>query len=524
MIAYHIATPNESEETKMSKLFEEKVRAGQPYLYRKNGLPSEVYEVRFLNEIDHDRLDSALGSAIDRYPYFKVRYREHDGDFCTVYNDLPMNAVHSDKLPALGGSENNYYLIAVSHYGRSVFVSFHHGLTDGRGIKSFVETLVYYYCCKCFGTVEAPEGVLTNEIPFSESEIAEPCGEKYIVRKKEKIEGLSRKGFTLPETEGKKTSHRRYELSFSQEEFIGLCKSHGGSPVTMLSVMMSRAVNRLYPDCGKVIKSNFPVDVRRELGVEGTYKNCVKSISLPYGEKERDMSADELCAHYKMLMNAQRTADHCRAEFNNIIMLLNILDHLHSYKKKRAVLRFLDDLKLDTYLISYIGQFAFGANERYIDSVHLFSNCSDGLVLNMTCACGRFNIDFVQDFDSEKYITSLCEEFAGENIAISVSDEIEFETPLDHLMRDMPYAPAIIDRRTLWQKTVDANVTAYHAVEKAAVSSMTAVTDGFVKLFLMKDDETLNEAKLRLRNEQEQRFAQQAAVSAPRLPHVSSRG
>lgn len=486
----------------------EKVRAGQPYLYRKNGLPSEVYEIRLNEGIDHNSLDAALQSAIGRYPYFRVRYREQGGDFYTYVNDLPIHATESEELPALGGADNNYYLIAVSHHGRSVYVSFHHGLTDGRGIKTFVETLIYHYCKTVYGTDEVPEGILTADTPCSENETAEPCGVKYTIEHKEKIDGLSRKAFSLPETESEKSTHRRYEMSFPQEDFIALCKRKGGSPIILLSIMMSRAISKMFPDCGKVINSNFPVDVRRELGVEGTYKNCVKSISLPYGDNERAMTDEELCAHYKHLMNAQRSADHCRAEFNNIIMLLNAIDHLHSYKKKRMILRFLDDLKLDTYLISYIGQFSFGKNERYIDSVHLYSDCSDGLVLNMTCACGRFTIDFTQDFESDRYFKALCEEFSNEDIALEVSGMIEFSTPCDRLMRDMPYPPAVIDTRSFMQKTIDANLNAYRAVEKFSVDSMTAVSDGFVKLFLMKEDESLNDAKQRLKTEQEQRIKQ----------------
>ena len=36
-----------------STITAEKVRAGQPYLYRKNGLPSEVYEIRMTNFVEH---------------------------------------------------------------------------------------------------------------------------------------------------------------------------------------------------------------------------------------------------------------------------------------------------------------------------------------------------------------------------------------------------------------------------------------------------------------------------------------
>ena len=488
----------------------EKVRAGQPYLYRKNGLPSEVYEVRFKEHISNDAINIALQTTIERYPYFKVKYQEQNGDFYTVPNELPIIAYETSELPVLGGADNNYYLIAVSHYETHLYVSFHHGLTDGRGVKNFVETLVYYYCREYYDNIEKIEGILTNDIPYSDDEIAEPCREKYSVGKNEKIEGLSGKGFTLPETRQPRVSHRRYEMKFSQAEFMKMCKSYGGSPVTMLSVMMSRSIHVLYPDNKKVINSNFPVDVRHELGMDGTYKNCVKSVSLPYGEKEQSMSTEQLCAHYKQFLNAQRTPNHCKREFNNIIMLLNVTNHLHSYKGKRSIMRFLDNLKLDTYLISYIGKFNFGSNERYIDSVHLFSDCADGLVLNMTCACGYFNIDINQDFNSELYVNALAKEFESEKIAVSVSDKIEFCTPTDNLMRDMVYPPEIIaERKTAWQYTTDTVTGAYYAIEHFAVSSMTAVSNAFIKAFLLKDGETIEQAKQRLNNEQATRYEMQ---------------
>ncbi|MBR2283494.1 MAG: hypothetical protein IJ874_03620 [Ruminococcus sp.] len=418
----------------------EKVRAGQPYLYRKNGLPSEVYEVRMKDTVDHNALSTALEAAIERYPYFKVRYEEHCGDFFTIENELPIEVYETDELIPLGGRENNYYLVGVTHHGRNIDISFHHGLSDGRGVKSFVETLVYYYCREAYGSCASSEGILTCDMPVSERETAEPCGEKYTADRSRlgRIEGISRKGFTLPETKSDKTAHRRYELKFPQEDFIALCRQYGASPVVMLSVMMSRAIRELYPESSEVINSNFPVDARAALGCEGTYKNCVKSISLPYGAAEQDMTTEELCRHYKALMNEQREPERCKDEFNKIIMLLNAVSGLHSFSRKRMVMRFLDNLKLDTYLISYIGQFTFNENSEYVESVHLFSDCSDGLVMNMTCQCGYFCIDLVQDFEGDKYVNALCRQLESAGIETVRSGMIVFSTPHDTLMRDMP--------------------------------------------------------------------------------------
>ena len=497
MLLYPINIPNnttlhESEENIMNTAAIEKVRAGQPYLYRKNGLPSEVYEIRMKQDVDGSALSAAADETMERYPYFRVRYEEHGGDFYAVENRLPFEAFKSEEPVPLGGAQNNYYLIGVTYSGSSIFVSFHHGLSDGRGVKSFVETLIFNYCRAAFGSTAADDGILTDPEEITEAETAEPCGEKYSVDKSAlgKVEGVSRKGFTLPETEGEKALHRRYEFRFSQEEFMELCRQNGASPVVMLSVMMSRAIRGLYPDSGEVINSNFPVDARAALDVEGTYKNCVKSISLPYGEAEQQMSTKELCSRYKSLMNQQRTPERCRDEFNKIIMLLNAVSHLHSFSKKRMIMRFLDDLRLDTYLISYIGQFRLNGNERYVDSIHLYSDCSDGLVMNMTCQCGYFCIDLVQDFEGDKYAEALAEQFAEAGIGLTVSDKKVFRTPCDQLMEDM-FCTLDIEEESLVQKTVSANVSAYRFVESA-----------FVRAFLAKEGETVEQAKLRLADEQ----------------------
>ena len=496
----------------METHIKEKVRAGQPYLYRITGLPSEVYEVRFKEQVNHNDLNTALQATIVRYPYFKVRYIEKKGDFYAVPNELPFEVSETDTLPPLGGSETNYYLIYVSHYENHVNVSFHHGLTDGRGIKNFVETLIYYYCRIHYGNTDIIDGIMTGKQTVSEEEYAEPCGEKFDFDRKElkKIDGLSKKGFSLPETKIQTVSHRRYEMKFSQKEFISVCKKYGGSPIILLSMMMSRAIHALYPENHEVINSNFPVDVRNELGVNKTYKNCVKSISLPYGEHEQQMSSEELCAWYKQLLNDQRQPARCRDEFNKIIMLLDVLNLLHSYEKKRKIMKFLDDLKLDTYLISYIGQFNFGTNEKYIDSVHLFSDCSDGLVMNMTCQCGYFTIDFVQDFESESYIKALTAQFEAEGISLETTQKIDFCTPCDHLMRDMPETVEEEDEESTWNKALTAAASVYRSIENGTVGAANSIADAFVQQFLLKSGETVAQARGRLEKEQQERERRQA--------------
>ena len=496
---------NRNENRSENKRETDKVFAGLPYLYRSKGLPGEVYEVRFKEDIDQALLNRAIVDTLERYPYFAVRFQEEKGDFFSVKNDLPLEAFHTQELIPLGGEANHYHMMGVSFWGKVLKISFHHGLTDGRGAKSFLETLVNFYADydvqkKQEGTPEhsknESEGILKqsgydSEVcsnysedgleevrrkhhekvsELSDEEYIDPCENKHeLTGKSGKVDGLASKGFKLPET-ANKSGHRRYELRFSQKEFMEVCKKYGASPIILLSIMMSRGIRNVYPENDKPIISNFPMDARKILGCDVTFKNCVKSMSLPYGETEQKLSMEELAAHYKELLNKQKDHDYCAKEFNNIVMFLGLIGHIHSFKGRQKLLGFMENLALDTYLISYVGQ--FDVPEDYVDEVHLYSNCSDGLVLNMTCQSGDFIIDLTQDFESAAYVEALQKEFAAEGISVKGSDEILFETPYDELAEIITPAPDTAEQlKGIWESfAAAAKASAQAAKEREAAS------------------------------------------------------
>ena len=413
----------------------DKALSGMPYLYRSKGLPSEVYDVRLRERINGELLDRAIEDAVARFPYFSVRFEERDGDFYAVKNEARLTAHNTEGFIPLGGHSNNDHLMGVTYWDKSLKLSFHHGLTDGRGAKSFLETLIKYYSDYADASAEEYEKIKNTHMELAQElsldEMTDPCENKYELNgKSEKIEGLVSKGYKLPETK-EKDAHRRYEIRFSQEEFMDACKRIGASPIIFLSTLMSRGIKEASPDCDRPVVSHFPLDVRHILGCDDTFKNCVKSITLPYGEEEESLSDSGLAGRYKELLDAQKDHDYCAKEFNNIHMLLSMIGHFHSFAGRRKLLGFMEDLSLDTYLISYIGQ--FDVPQALVDEVHLYSSCSSGLLLNMTCQSGSFVIDLLQDFETEKYINALKAQFDKAGIAVNISDEIFFETPLDEL-------------------------------------------------------------------------------------------
>ncbi|SER61076.1 hypothetical protein [Streptococcus gallolyticus] len=94
----------------------------------------------------------------------------------------------------------------------------------------------------------------------------------------------------------------------------------------------------------------------------------------------------------------------------------------------------MENIHLNTYTISYIGQFILNKNEQYIDSIHLYSAETIGVSINMIYASGKFTIDVKLNFPEDTYVKPFLETLAKFGIKnAQVSDSIPFTTPKDGL-------------------------------------------------------------------------------------------
>lgn len=414
----------------------ERIRSGQSYLYQSRGMESEVLEVRFHKKVWGSRLNRALTETMKRYPYLNTRLLEKDGDFYIVQNAVSHTAHLTQKLPKLGGISCGYHLVEVTYYGNTVFVSFHHALCDGRGIKPFVETLIYYYCRYRYNRVVEAEGVRKSNDPLLEGETAEPFTKTYEYDESKPFVSLSRDAFALPENvKTDSPCDYRYEVTIPHDDFMRVCKDNNATPVILLSLLMSRAIAELYPRYDKAINANIATDMRDALGVPNTYKNCVKSMILPYEREFAALPLPRQATEYRALLNAQRDRDYCRREANAMLALYEKLDSLPSYEAKQKIMSFFEGMTLNTYIISYLGQMVLGGNETYVESVHLYNSGTTGLGLTVVSCGDKFVLDFKQNFPSDKYVKAFLKQLESVRLPYFMSDVIPFSTPGDALIK-----------------------------------------------------------------------------------------
>lgn len=191
----------------------------------------------------------------------------------------------------------------------------------------------------------------------------------------------------------------------------------------------------MYPDYDKPINANIATDMREALGCINTYKNCVKSMILPYGREFAVLPLTEQALKYREILNAQRDVDYCRREANAMLGLFDRLDGLNSYEDKQKIMTFLEGMTLDTYIISYLGSFILGGNVKHIDSIHLYNSGATGLGITMTATDDVFTLNFKQSFADDKYVKAFSEQLEEFGIEYDLSDAIGFLTPEDNLIQ-----------------------------------------------------------------------------------------
>lgn len=166
-----------------------------------------------------------------------------------------------------------------------------------------------------------------------------------------------------------------------------------------------------------------------------TFKNCVRSMPLPYTREFLDMPLDAQAKQQRALLNAQRDRDNCRRAANASLALFDKLDTMEGYEAKQSMMDFLGGMLLNTYTISYLGQMRVNENAQYIDVIGIYNSGSTGISISMI-ACGeKFCFNFKQSFESDRYVKAFRRGLDEHGIEYSASEVIPFVTPKDEIIK-----------------------------------------------------------------------------------------
>lgn len=383
-------------------------------------LPATNFTVVMADKIDEEVLRHAADKTIQRFPYLSLELKKDEKDMHLVYNPRPLVVLHTAGQITLCAPETNYHVQAVTYTENEIHIHALHGLVDGRGAMPFRATLLYYYCKEKYDeNLEPPEIVRLLETPIEEEEFAEPF---LLYKQKNPSQTPSAQKPNMPNVQTDlysilddnkftKTDFHNYVLKINERQFMDFCKKNGGTPNSVTSVLIAKAIDKYKTTKNKTIGVHFVCDLRKTLGVEKTHLTSVVAPFLYYTDEIKNMTLPEQCAEFRKQIKEKSTPEALvETAIKPMLMLFDTLKSFNTFAEKYAVAKNFATTGIE---ISYSGKSAWGSIEKYIEAIYVSpgsGSASLDILIEINAVADYFFFNFLQYITDDKYFKSFCDE------------------------------------------------------------------------------------------------------------------
>jgi hypothetical protein len=388
--------------------------------------------IRLKKAIDPDILRYAVDRCAERYPYFCVQLEKKDGDWVLAPNERPVVLSDSREGTRLGSEEAHRHLMAFSYNGGWINFDISHAITDGTGAYEVVRTLLYYYCSRRYEAELSPEGIRICGDDIDRAEWDDPVLSLTDVEARQPADiGPS---LCLADESGIEISdhHRVWDIAIDEKEFMRFNHENDGSPGTMTSLFLSRAIERLHPDAGAGLRVLLAVNMRRALKAPLTHHPLVGGAVLEYRPEMRKWPLDRQATAYRGMVFAQTMDEHVLAEAAGQRAMAEMILSQGTDRERREFAEKSASVtdSIITAGVSYVGKGNFGDAERYVRDFRLHTNsiCRTPLI-EISAVNGRFILSFIQPFRDDRYLRSFLAELDDNYVYYDLMDEGEMILP-----------------------------------------------------------------------------------------------
>ena len=401
------------------------------YKSKKNNSYSMRFRIRLSDPIDADALRNAVDSVMKRYPYFCVRLLKKGEEFVFADNKSPVVIADTPKGAELNAAESNYHMISFSGYDNWIVADIFHGLTDGTGAYEVIRTLLFYYCSRRYNKTLSEEGIRTtkDDIPIEEWECP--------VMKAVNLPAPKRHDMTSALNPIVAANLRTeefatvYSVLTAESDFMKFNRDNGGSPGTMVALLLSRSIAKLFPNSRDVIRIILSVNQRKALGAPLAHQSLVGGALLEYGEDLRRLPLREQIKAYREMVSDQIQEEKVLAGVSSTLGLTKMLLSKNTLEERIKIASSVDEMasRIGTACVSYVGKANFGEAEKYVREFHAWSYSAIPITIQISAVNGKFTFDFIQKFNSPIYINAFLKELDEYGISYDFQDGMLEELP-----------------------------------------------------------------------------------------------
>ena len=389
-------------------------------------------KIRMRDLIEQEVLRHAVDITMQRYPYFCVELQKNE-QYSFIENHRPIIITNSLKGVELNSEASNYHMIAFAWKDNWIILDIFHGMTDGTGAYEIIKTLLYYYCSERYNIhFHSRDGIrlLGDFIP--KEEWIDPVIKSTNLPEPRQLDVP--KALNLMKTAGltESPSGIVYSVGISESEFMKFNVENGGTPGTMVSLFLSRAIAKLFPDNKAPIRITLCVNQRKALNAPLAHHSLVGGVMLEYEEKMRSWAITKQIKAYRDAVYAQTQEEIVLAGVAAQKKINQAILSKETDQERAGVVAYIDSFanQILTAVVSYVGKANYQDAENYIRDFRLWTfKPVNRILIEISVVNDMFNLDFVQPFTSPIYVNAFLRELDENGIEYDLKDVNELELP-----------------------------------------------------------------------------------------------
>lgn len=380
--------------------------------------------IRMRDMIDEGPLRSAVRKASRRFPYLCVELAYGGNVPRLARNPRDVPVFHSADPHALGGREANRHLMAFSWWDNWIWVDVFHAITDGTGAYELARTLLWYYCEERYGVRLRGERVRLLGDPVLPGEWTDPVAHADLPDPPSAPASEASFDLVSDGGLGPERPASDFSIAIPEAEFMRFNVENDGSPATMLSLLLCRAIDGMFPDRTKPLRVNLCVNQRPALGTPLARHNLVGMARLEYKDGMRAWPVARQGTIFRGQTMAQtmegRVLAGVAAQRANATRLRDMgsdAERVAACASSRQAAR-----RAATATVSYVGKARFEGSERYIRDMRLTTGQTVPVLMEVSAVNGTFKLDLMQTLSSDVLVRAFCRELEAGGITYDLQD------------------------------------------------------------------------------------------------------
>ena len=385
--------------------------------------------IKLKDMVDEEVLAHAVHQTMERYPYYRVRLGINEDGVFFEDNATPTPVLHTDGPIMLGGYETQSHLLAFCWWKNKVHIDAWHALTDGGGIYHLVQTFLYYYCSEYYERELSSEGIWLAGDPVARAEWDDPAREPLEIDPMFLVDKWDGDAFQIADGG---LSHVNdhcivHNIRIPEDEFIRFNLSNEGSPGTIVSLFLSRAIASLHPETSDPIVIGLCVNQRKALCAPFAHQSLVGDARLVFHEKMKQMDFETQTTCFRGMVALQSDDEMVKRDVREYQELMDTLAQMPTHEERHAYCVELSHKKsrMLTATVSYVGKVDMGDAEFYVQEFHslpstALPSCEMPLTLELSAVNGSFYVNFMQFFEGDTYLRAFIRQLRENNINYDV--------------------------------------------------------------------------------------------------------